>query len=231
MKIDEVISFYAFLSNINLLGFLSILIVVNLLVYISLFALSQKPSQKVVVSVILILSFALSILYYEARERNRLMILGNDIKQNLFARLFKQTSFSDIIAEPNNKNIKEDDLKKLQNHFPHEFLVVNLNKESGICLIETNTIEKINAAIKEKAQKTGRLVVNYLKATGQDTLLINEPMPMQCKHCLFLESLDYQGWLIGQDFFKLLPNESLYPVYDKFYNITGFCLIKIPNEN
>jgi hypothetical protein len=239
MKIEEVIKIYDFLSKLDVMSFIGVL----LLILVSLFAAfwAFKLNWRLLVVVQCVVLFAMITLYAEAVKRNRYLRIANALKTNLVYSGYYQKSFRRIDAVTYLGGDSADvikTLKKLPEMYPTDFLLINMYGPTsspldtfGLRMIDPNAIEKIAKRIDNEAESASLLLKDYIKKNHLDTAYLGTS----------LDSLliDNQGWLIGQDFFKaMIGRHGLMPIYNTQnsfeiggFNVIGFSLLPDGKES
>ena len=85
MKIEDISKIYDFLGSIRLLGFLSLVVILAIVLWIliSPYKTDSGISKRSTIFLILIVVTAVCILYADARNKTRYLQVANFIKQDL----------------------------------------------------------------------------------------------------------------------------------------------------
>ena len=94
-------------------------------------------------------------------------------------------------------------------------------KTNAICLIDSKTTDELGKRWKEKASEDREMIVNYLSKSSEEIL----PTDKNNAFASSFQCLENKGYLMGRDFFKLIPGGNLCAEYDNNWNIIGFKLI------
>jgi hypothetical protein len=245
MEIEEVIKIYDFLGRLNLIGFISICILLSAGILAVFLPFKERPliSDKLIVWIIVLINVALISLFIQAKSRIPYLQLANRIKQDFVYYNFKQKSFN-LIRLPDDEDEfdsvkKLNILKKLPELFPDEFLLIQLKGNSpltrnGIAIIDAGTVEKIDKQIDAKSNLTSHLIVSYMNAHGKDTISMTVNGKLYANSIYSypsLRDLDTDGWKIGQFFATTLVGKNdLQPIYDTIdftRPIIGFTIPKL----
>lgn len=237
MKVEDALKLYEFLSQIHLLGFLAICLLVTLSVLLFIVPKEKLLNMRWLVLILLLAIVPLILLYTQSELHNKLKKVATNIKQDFAFKHYTQTTLRNLnIYTLNNKYESAGLLKlayELEDQFPDEFLIVDMNINAadtldkiGLCMIDSSVRRRNETAINDNALRTAEIARQLMIANNMDTIYINIDMARAHNDKYCLRQLNDEAWLVGTQFYTAMIGRSgLIPIYHPYMEngkITGY---------